>query len=384
MNNDTENVLVNLPEIKGKFEKSTELINETEFLNEVNYQIDLCKKLQKVNNYEILAKKLSFLLKKYSKEGNIMLIQNIIRADIFKIISETTSNLVQSLSINEDTNYLLCVIDLIKELNNVDERLFEKAKIQIFFRLADQVNNYVQKNLGNNLTKISVQKEKIKVFGYFNYFMMEKQNKNIDWIFFTQFSDYFLKMIYIIESEQIIDIFEDEISNSVKEIFEPFIIQLEQFIKKQNHLKIENLKNLSEALANIWNKYEFLNTLGLGVYLDKYQILLQELIFSLGKNMIQKYKKSFFNSLFENNSVTVLEKIFNHIFEFKKNVVDDFFLDVENNILEFINNYIRIMFETIDSKIKSKLKSLEIIVRLLNKRDIRIILKYLIPFKMIS
>ena len=32
-----------MPEIKGKFEKSTELILETEFLNEVNYQIDLCK-----------------------------------------------------------------------------------------------------------------------------------------------------------------------------------------------------------------------------------------------------------------------------------------------------------------------------------------------------
>ena len=133
------------------------------------------------------------MLVHHTSDSLPLFIQNIIRGDILQCIAETSERLISSLNLSENLEYLLYVVELIKDLNQSDQNSLRRCQTEIFFRLADQVKDFVYKNEDNSATRISLQKEKIKVFGYFDYFVMEKENENVNWIFFTQFNNYFEK-----------------------------------------------------------------------------------------------------------------------------------------------------------------------------------------------
>ena len=165
LDTETDSLLSQLPDIKQQFEKAHNLTSASEYLDNVIYHLSICNKLQKVNNFSILIKKLPLLLKQHSKETSLLFIQTVVRSDILGLINETSEILVNKMSISEEIEYILSLLDLVKLLNNFDEHRIEKYRAKVFFRLTDQLKEYIQKNENNQITKLSVQKKRSKSLG---------------------------------------------------------------------------------------------------------------------------------------------------------------------------------------------------------------------------
>jgi hypothetical protein len=308
-----------------------------------------------VNNYEILIKTIPFILKKYCQDSSPLFIQNIIRNDIFKIISETSIKLVNLLNLSEDIEYLLYIINLIREINQVDLNIERQFLTEVFFRLANQVKDLISKNEDKGQTRIAVQKEKISVFGYFDFFVMEKQNEDVNWIYFTQFCDFFSKFVFIIEEENLDTGLEKEVSGTLKSILEIFLKDLKSFLENSLHLKLENHEEFCLALSNTLNQLDLLKRFNLTYLSEEFKMTLQKMIFSFAKQFIEKSKESFFDSIMEKNNLFLLKSLFESVFEFKNTILENFKIEEEQNILEFLYFLIKKFVQHINELLEEKI-----------------------------
>lgn len=304
-----------------------------------------------MNNYEILIKTLPFILEKYCQDSSSLLVQNIIRTDVLRIISETSTKLVNLLNLSEDIDYLSYVIGLIKEINQLDEISQRQFLSQVFFRLTDQLKDLINKNEDKGYSRIAVQKEKIAVFGYFDYFVTEKQTDNVNWIYFTQFSDFFGKLVFLIEEENLDSGLEKETESTLKTILEIFLKDLKDFLDGESHLKLENPEEFCSSLAETLENLDVLNRFQLQLQIDFFRDILKKLIFSFAKKFIEDSKKTFFDSVLKKSDLFLLKSLFESVFSFKASILANLKIDEEQNLLEFVFFFIKKFVTHLDEKL---------------------------------
>lgn len=315
-----------------------------------------------MNNYEILIKTVPYILEKYCNDSSPLVIQNIIRNDVFRIISETCLKLVNLLNLSEDIEYLLYVVKLIKELEMVNPDFHQQFVSTVFYRLADQVKDLISKNEGKGHSRIAVQKEKISVFGYFDFFVLEKQNEHVNWIYFTQFSQFFGKLVVIVEEERLDTDIEREATATLRTILEIFLKDLDEFLKSDSHLKLENHEEFCAALSETLQKVGLLKRLGLTTQFDDLRTLLQKMTFSFAKHFIERAKNEFFELILEKNNLFLLSNLFETVFEFKQKILENFKIEEEQNLLNFLFHLVKRLVQHVNEALADQVSSIHMFV----------------------
>ena len=172
----------------------------------------------------------------------------------------------------------------------------------------------------------------------------------------------FEKLVIIIQQEDLHMELEKEVTGNLQDIFEPFIRDLMEFLETESHLKLENPNAFCEALSQILLNSEIFFLVALNSLHEKYKDILQEMLFSFGKSFIKKSQTKFFGSVMRKNSLYLVKNLFETVFEYKNIILQNFKINEELNLLDFVVYLIKDLIQFIENKLNTKTHSNSVFV----------------------